>query len=388
MIRCLLLSPTPGADDESGDVQYCRDLLASPPVGVEYVTYPEALASGELRDMPSFRRGAPRPRHVRPLGWALLRTGVHGVRRSGMLLPDPVHWWEIAGHFDVVHTHCFPVKLVGDVPPVVATDSAGTFWYWTAAEGRDEQEVWKLLRRERRIAQKIGYVHPTVTPDAAEEALYFVAQGRELAERLGIDGACIQTAPAGVPDARERAPLALDPPTLLFVARNFAVKGGPAALDVWRAVRSHYPTCRLVVAGPSSPDPGIEGVVWLGPKSREELYADVYPYADLFVYPTTFDCAPLVVVEALAHGVPVVAPRSFGLPDLVRHGTTGLLVEPGHTKLLTDAVLGLFRHPDQLRRLGLAAADDVRARLSVAVRNGKLLAAYESARHRPPAPGG
>ncbi len=384
MIRCLLVAPTPGADVESGDVQYCRDLLASPPPGVEYVTYPEALASGEMRDMPSFRRGAPLPRGPGPLGWALLRSGVHAVRRSGWLLPDPVHWWEIVGQFDVVHVHCFPVQLIGRVPSVVVTDSAGTFWYWTAAQGRSDRDVWKLLRRERRIARRIGYIHPTVTPDAAHQALYFVAQGRGLAERLGIDGSCIQTAPAGVPDARERAPLVLDPPTLLFVARNFNVKGGPAALDVLRAVRSEFPSCRLMVAGPSTSDPGVEGVSWLGSKSRTELYADVYPRADLFVYPTTFDCAPLVVVEAMAHGVPVVAPRSFGLPDLVRHGTTGLLVEPGHTELLTQSVLSLLRDPDQLRRLGLAAADDVRLRLSVAVRNQRLLAAYQSAGDSPP----
>ena len=380
MIRCLLLAPTPGADVENGDVQYCRDLLDSPPNGVEYVTYPEALASGEIRDMPSLRKGTGLPRGLRPLGWALVRSVVHGIRRSGMLLPDPVHWWEIVGEFDVVHSHCFPVRLTGRVPPVVVTDSAGTFWYWTAAQGRSERDVWKLLRRERRIAQRIGYIHPTVTPDSANRTLYFVAQGRGLAERLAIDGSCIQVAPAGVPDATAQAPLALDPPTLLFVARNFEVKGGPAALDVLRAVRREFPTCRLMVAGPTTPDPGIEGVAWLGAKSRAELYADVYPRADLFLYPTTFDCAPLVVVEAMAHGVPVVAPRAFGLPDLVQHGTTGLLVEPGDTGQLTRSVLALLGDPDRLRRMGSAAADDVRSRLSIAVRNEKLLAAYQVGR--------
>jgi glycosyltransferase involved in cell wall biosynthesis len=83
--------------------------------------------------------------------------------------------------------------------------------------------------------------------------------------------------------------------------------------------------------------------------------------------------------------VPVVAPNSFGLPDLVKHGTTGLLVEPGHTDLLADAVLGLLRDPAEIRRLGSAAVDDVRSRLSVTVRNRKLLAAYEEALRGPAA---
>ena len=314
VIRCLLAAPSPGVDVESGDMQYCRDLLADPPPGVEYVTYPEALASGELRDMPTVRRGAPLPRGARAMGQALARAGLHGIRRAGMLLPDPVHWWEIVGRFDLVHTHCFPLRLTGRVPPVVATDSAGTFWFWTAARGRSEQDVWTRLRRERALARRLGIIHPTVTPDAAAQVLYFVSRGRELADRLGIDSSCIQIAPAGVPDAHTRAPLGLDPPTLLFVTRNFEVKGGPAALTVLDAVRQEFPTSRLLVAGPSDPEPGIEGVVWLGPRTREELYDDVYPRADVFVYPTTFDCAPLVVVEALAHGLPVVAPPRLRSP--------------------------------------------------------------------------
>jgi glycosyltransferase involved in cell wall biosynthesis len=89
----------------------------------------------------------------------------------------------------------------------------------------------------------------------------------------------------------------------------------------------------------------------------------------------------------MAHGVPVVAPRAFGLPDLVTHGTTGLLVEPGDTGQLTRSVLALLGDRDRLRRMGSAAADDVRSRLSIAVRNEKLLAAYQVGR-RPAARAG
>ena len=120
-------------------------------------------------------------------------------------------------------------------------------------------------------------------------------------------------------------------------------------------------------------------MTWLGPLSRQELYADVYPISDVFLYPTRFDCAPLVVVEALAHGVPVVAPRSFGIPTLVHDGSTGLLVGPGRTDLLVEAVTALFRDPGRLRALGAAAADDFESRLSAPVRNRALMAAYEAA---------
>lgn len=54
-------------DGESGYVQYTRDLLARPPANVEYVTYAQAMASGELIDGPSIREGlalVTRPHHL------------------------------------------------------------------------------------------------------------------------------------------------------------------------------------------------------------------------------------------------------------------------------------------------------------------------------------
>ena len=230
-------------------MQYARDLMADPPAGVEYVTYPEAMASGEVVESPTLRRGKPMPRTIGALRLAAIRAALHGVRRAGMLLSDPLHWWDIVGEFDVIHDHCFPLRLSGRVPPVVVTDSAGTFWYWTAAVGRSEESVWRLLRRERQVAQAFHYIHPTVTPDAAAQALYFVDEGRGLAAHLGIDSSTIQVAPAGVPPASYSAPLALDPPTLLFVARAFEIKGGPDALTVLGEVQREFPSCRLLVAG-------------------------------------------------------------------------------------------------------------------------------------------
>ena len=90
----------------------------------------------------------------------------------------------------------------------------------------------------------------------------------------------------------------------------------------------------------------MTGVTWLGPCSRSELYERAYPEADVFVYPTRFDCAPLVVMEAMAHGVPVVAPRAFGLPSMVRDGEGGVLFAPGDIPAATEAVERLLTDHD------------------------------------------
>ena len=356
-----------------------RDLLSDPPDGISYVTYADALKSGELRETASFRLGRNPPHNLGELAVASGRVGLHGLRRLGILLPDPVRWWQVVGHFDVVHVHCFPVRLFGDVPPVVVTDSAGTFWYWTAAQGRTAEDVWRLLRRERWVARRFRYIHPSVATEKASSTFYFVESGLALAEKAGMDVAAVRVCPAGVPSAVRHSEQRLDPPTLLFVAHNFEIKGGADAVTALRELRSDFPECRLVVAGSGKPDPHIEGVDWLGPVSRDTLYRDVYPRADLFVYPTRFDVAPLVVAEALAHGIPVVTPRVFGLPDLVRDGETGILIEPDRPDALVGAIRCLLADPDRLRQMGRAARADFEARLSSAVRNEVLGRAYRHA---------
>jgi glycosyltransferase involved in cell wall biosynthesis len=189
-------------------------------------------------------------------------------------------------------------------------------------------------------------------------------------------------APTGTVEAGGSRPVIdLRSLTLGFVAHNFEVKGGPAALEVHRRIREVLPDVRLLVAGPEDPDPGLDGVEWLGPKTRDELYAEVYPRIDVFVYPTQFDAAPLVLQEALAHGIPAVVPSILSLPELVRDGETGLLFAEGDVEQATEMTLRLLRDDALRRRMGEAAARDFAARFSAEVRNRTLGAAYRAAVH-------
>lgn len=375
-MRCLLISSVAPPDPDNGDAQYTRDLLAAPPAGVEYVTYVDALRSGELEDGPSLRR----PRAWRsPLDppSALLRAAVGATRRRGLLLPDPVRWFRIRGRFDLVHIHCMPVRFLGPAPPVVLSDSAGTFWYWTAARDMAPESVWRKLRRERRLARAIGYLHPTAAPDRAAGIALFVEAGRELLEKTGAPAERVVRIPAGVPEAT--ATPKRDGRTLLFVARDFNLKGGPTALAVLQRVRERIPAARLVVAGSAEPPVEDAGVEWLGLVSREKLYAEVYPRAGVFLYPTRFDCAPLVVMEALAHGIPVVAPDAFALPELVLHGHSGFLFPPDAVDTAARHVLSLLDDDALRSRLSAAAVADFERRFSISVRNELLAGLYADA---------
>lgn len=356
-------------------MQYTEDLLAHPPDGVEYVSMVDALEAGELVAQPAWRGPGTRPASVSQAAWASARLGVNGLRRLGWMLPDGVHWWRVDAPFDAVHVHCLPVHLTGTVPPMLVTDSAGTFWYWTAAKGMEESRAWQMLRRERRVAHALGYTHPSANTERAAAVRVFVEEGLDLLDRTGLDRSRAGVAPPGVPPA-VHGPRSHADPTLLFVARNFEIKGGDAVLRIFADVRRQWPLARLIVAGPDRPDPGIPGVLWLGPCGRTELYEKAYPEADLFVYPTTFDCAPLVVMEALAHGLPVVAPRAFGLPSLIGDGQGGLLFEPGDIATASQQVQRLLADDAFRAELNDGARHRYATRLATSVRNDILAATY------------
>jgi glycosyltransferase involved in cell wall biosynthesis len=75
-----------------------------------------------------------------------------------------------------------------------------------------------------------------------------------------------------------------------------------------------------------------------------------YAAADLFVHPTLYEGSSLVTLEAMAHGLPVVATRAGGLPDKVLPGETGWLVEPGDARALADTLAdAIAAHGDRPR---------------------------------------
>jgi len=134
-----------------------------------------------------------------------------------------------------------------------------------------------------------------------------------------------------------------------------------------------------VVAGagePPRPDAIGSHVRALGRVSDRLLHA-LYQRADLFVHATRFEGSSLVTLEAMAHGLPVVATRAGGIPDKVLDGRTGRLVEPGDVAALAGAIAALAGAPEERRRLGDAGRAHVLARFAWPVLVDRTLALYE-----------
>lgn len=97
---------------------------------------------------------------------------------------------------------------------------------------------------------------------------------------------------------------------------------------------------------------GLGGSVQMpGRVSDAELHA-WYDAANLFVHPSLYEGSSIVTLEAMAHRLPVVATTSGGLPDKVRPGENGWLVEPGDAEALSGALESALSDPARLQEMG------------------------------------
>ena len=135
---------------------------------------------------------------------------------------------------------------------------------------------------------------------------------------------------------------------------------------------------RVVVVGdgPSQPHltEALPGAVFLGRRTGDEL-ARIFASLDIFVHTGPFETFCQTVQEAMASGVPVVAPAAGGPLDLVAHGRTGFLFPPRDESAVTDAVRTLAADPALRAEYGTAARAMVEGRTWAAV-GDQLIAHY------------
>jgi glycosyltransferase involved in cell wall biosynthesis len=124
-------------------------------------------------------------------------------------------------------------------------------------------------------------------------------------------------------------------------------------------------------------DSGIAGqTIVAGRVADGELHA-WYEAATLFVHPTMYEGSSLVTLEAMAHGRAVVATKAGGLPDKVRPGMNGWLVEPGDVTQLGSAIERGLSHREELEALGRAGRRIVEEEFSWRAAGSATIALYE-----------
>ena len=185
---------------------------------------------------------------------------------------------------------------------------------------------------------------------------------------LPIPGALLPNAVELPPLPRRRARGAGDPLIAGFVGRLSNEKGLPLLVDAMALARARGVDVRLRVAGIGDPRPLFElcearrlsrHLRFVG---RIDALAPFFESVDLLVLPSSTEGASNALLEAMAHGVPIVATAVGGTPELVSSGCEGLLVPPAAPHLLATAIQWMAENPAEALRMGLAGRMRVQGR--------------------------
>jgi glycosyltransferase involved in cell wall biosynthesis len=144
-------------------------------------------------------------------------------------------------------------------------------------------------------------------------------------------------------------------PAALFVGVLERYKAIDVLAAAWPAVRERVPGARLHVVGSGSlAAPAGEGTTWSSALTTAEVAAAL-DAATLLVLPSRSEGMGRVVVEAFCRGRAVVGSRVGGIPDLVRDGENGVLLPPGDTAALAEALARVLGDRELAERLGRGA---------------------------------
>ena len=106
-------------------------------------------------------------------------------------------------------------------------------------------------------------------------------------------------------------------------------------------------------------DASAQNVVWHGFVARQELINDILPSMDVFVLASRTDMLPWAALEAAAIGLPIVAPRVGGIPEVAVNGHCGLLFEPDDDEGLARALETLIADASLRERMGRSARQHI-----------------------------
>jgi len=154
---------------------------------------------------------------------------------------------------------------------------------------------------------------------------------------------------------------------LLFVGRLGKEKNVVFLIKSFQLVQRVIPNLKLVLVGKGPLEEQLrhmcqelglgEKVIFTGVLPRNKI-VHCYASADLFVFPSVTETQGLVIGEAKAAGLPVVAIRAFGPAETVQHGEDGLLTDPTLSSF-TEAVIQILQNPDLHRSMSRKALENV-----------------------------
>jgi len=279
----------------------------------------------------------------------------------------------------ILHTHTAKAGaiaraaavLAGDArPPIVVHTFHGHVLKGYFGPGRTA-----FFRQVERTLARSSDVLVAVSPEVRDELVeHGVAPAEKFAViRLGIPLEERLGDPTADVDYRRLYGIPRDAFVIGWVGRMTGVKDTGAVLQIVRATRERGVDAVVCMVGDGPDREGLEQLAHDLGVARASYFvgyqpdvAGYYRLFDAFVLPSVNEGTPVSAIEALASGTPVVATRVGGVPDVVRDGVDGFLVEPGELETAADRLATLAADPALRARFGEAGRSRVLERYSVA----------------------
>ncbi|MBL9202926.1 MAG: glycosyltransferase family 4 protein [Opitutaceae bacterium] len=241
-------------------------------------------------------------------------------------------------------------------------------------------EIWERARRGsvaacRRAGRLVA--NSAYTRDRAERCHGGFA-------RAGVCWLGTETAEPGTPSVAPSGP-----PVVLVVGRMEAregYKGHRELIAAWPEVLARQPEARLRIVGRGGQVPelvrlaaerGVTQRVEFTGWMPEEKLADCYRTATAFALPSRGEGFGLVYIEAMRHGLPVVASVHDAAREIVEDGRTGLLADLDRPGDLAEKIARLLARPDEARRMGQAGQERWREHFTFAAFRGRFRGVLE-----------
>jgi glycosyltransferase involved in cell wall biosynthesis len=201
--------------------------------------------------------------------------------------------------------------------------------------------------------------------------------------QVGVSGEQVTCVPSAVDTERYRPEcegewflrefsLESKQPVLAVIAQLIERKGHAVLFDALPAVLSRHADLQVMVFGQGPLESRLRQAVRQRGLERcvrfEGFRADldrIIPCLDLIVHPAFMEGLGVSLLEAAACGMPIIASRVGGIPEAVRHGLNGYLVEPGDSKAIAGAINDLLDCPEKRREFGRAGRKIVLERFSI-----------------------
>jgi glycosyltransferase involved in cell wall biosynthesis len=347
--------------------------VAAPGAGID-------LSVGHLQEVD----GSPSARRLRA-------AGVEPVLIGTGRLTDPRSLRAVRAHLrarapDVLHTHLDSADVLGGLAarmlgiPSVCTIHLAATAVSDSPGARGAARTTLIEGVRRRTARTVIAVS-----EAARNA-YLARTGAAPGRVVTVHNGIVPPPPPRPRDAvRAELNIAPDAVVVAMVSVLRAGKGHDVATGALQLLAPEHPDVVLLLVGDGPSRAEVEALVApLGDRAalvghRDDV-GDLLAAADVLVHPTRMDAFPTVLLEAAAAGLPVVATRVGGVPEIVQDGVTGTLVDPPPSApAFAAALTPLVADADVRRRAGAAARERFAAELSADRWAMRLRAVYDAA---------